>query len=259
MKPKIGMVEVFAAPQGEGYNVGRWAIFVRLAGCPLACEFAPGVVCDTPYMKAKLKVTVDELFLEIIPPLIRDFMPPEEVTPRREEAPMIIFTGGEPTAAPQFTALVTRSHCVRNPMFYVAVETNGTTWKDCFHLVDWVSVSPKDDVAQTSPASAHNPHPQQAPKLDAQLIGMVALRETMSDELGAEYRYVIAGDSPAPPYRLATRHYLSPAVVSDGSGEEWRKGFPGFAPGAVARCLDIVANDPRWRISIQTHKVIGVR
>lgn len=258
MKPKIALVEVFAAPQGEGYNTGRWAIFVRLAGCPLACEFAPGVVCDTPYMKAKLKVTVDELFLEIIPPLTRDWQLRQHCQ-TREEVPMIIFTGGEPTAAPQFSALVTRAHRVRNPMFYVAVETNGTTWQDCFQLVDWVSVSPKDDVAQTSSATSHNLHPQQAPKLDPQLIGMMALRETMSDGLGAEYRYVIAGDSPTPPYRLTTRHYLSPAVVSDGSGEEWRKGFPGFAPGAVARCLDIVTRDPRWRISIQTHKVLGVR
>jgi len=258
-QPKISLVEVFAAPQGEGYNVGRWAIFVRLAGCPLACEFAPGIVCDTPYMKAKLKVTLDELFLEIITPLLQDFLPPEEVTPRREDAPMIIFTGGEPTAAPQFTALVTRAYLHSNPTLYIAVETNGTKWCDVFQLVHWLSVSPKDDVSQTSAASAHNPHPQQSPKLNSRLIGMMALRETISDNQGAEYRYVIAGDSPAPPYRSATRHYLSPAVVSDGNGEEWRKGFPGFAPGAVARCLDIVENDPRWRISIQTHKVIGVR
>ncbi len=257
-KPKVALVEVFAAPQGEGYNTGRWAIFVRLAGCPLACEFAPGVVCDTPYMKANLKVTLDELFLEIILPLTQDWQLREHCQ-TREEVPMIIFTGGEPTAAPQFDALVARAYHLSDPKFYIAIETNGTTWKNCFQLVDWISVSPKEDVAQTSSATAHNPHPQQSTTLDAQLIGMMALRGSTSDGQGAEYRYVIAAESPTPPYRLATRHYLSPAVVSDGSGEEWHKGFPGFAPGAVTRCLDIVANDPRWRISIQMHKVIGVR
>lgn len=255
--PKIALVEVFAAPQGEGYNTGRWAIFVRLAGCPLACEFAPGVVCDTPYMEAKLKVTLDELFLEIIPPLLDLHFP----FANREQAPMLIFTGGEPTACPQFAALVARAYHHHEPTnFYIAVETNGTKWWDAFQLVDWLSVSPKDGVPQTSSATAHNPHPQQSPKLDPQLISMMSLRESLRDGLGGEYRYVIAGrHSPPPPFHIATRHYLSPAVVSDGSGQEWRKGFPGFVPGAVARCLDIVQQDPRWRISVQSHKVLGVR
>ncbi len=259
--PKIGLVEVFAAPQGEGYNAGRSAVFVRLAGCPLACEFAPGVVCDTPYMRANMKVTLDELFEDIIPPLVKDHEGYRNRNRRRrEEGPMLILTGGEPTACPQFDAIVYRAYNCKTPAFYVAVETNGARWRSGLCSVDWISISPKCGVPQTSHASQHNTHPRQSPILDSQLIRIAAARTKMRDNLGAEYRYVIASrQDPAPPYLMATRHYLSPAVRSNGSGEEWRAGFPGFAHGAVLRCLEICKADPRWRISIQTHKVLGVR
>ncbi|KKN68886.1 hypothetical protein LCGC14_0446720 [marine sediment metagenome] len=255
LEPTVSLVEVFAAPQGEGRNAGRWAIFVRFAGCPLACEFAPGVVCDTPYMKARHKVTLDALFDDMIAPLI-----PKVRTfgrARLEDAPMLILTGGEPTASPQFDAVVLRA-MQHTPTFYVAVETNGTTYRETLETVDWITVSPKDQIAQTSTALAHNHNPQSS-KLSREVITLLSKR-AMTHGRGGEYRYVIADENTGHPiYYAAPKHYVSPAVLSDGSGEEWRKGFPGFAPGAVDRCLEITRNDPRWRISVQIHKVIGVR
>ena len=128
MTAKVGLVEVFSAPQGEGYNAGRWAVFVRLAGCPLACEFAPGVVCDTPYMQATLKVTVEELFEVVIPREIAHYHQ-QFFGKGREQLPMLIFTGGEPTASPQFNNLIAYASQHTDPRFYIAVETNGTTWR----------------------------------------------------------------------------------------------------------------------------------
>jgi organic radical activating enzyme len=265
---KLALTEVFAAPQGEGYHAGRWAVFVRLAGCPLACEFAPGVVCDTPYMQANLKVSIEELFSDIIPELLGPARHPLDAY--RWDLPMLIITGGEPTAQPTFDELVDTAYHTRwdpakdnpfvvRPRFYVAVETNGTRFRQGLMKVDWISVSPKDMVPQTSSAQWHNHNPQSS-RLSPQVVHEMERRTHIRlNDVGGEFRYVIAADSLVPPYHAAHAHYVSPAVKSDGSGEEWKAGFPGFAPGAVERCLEIIRADPRWRISVQTHKVLGVR
>ncbi|MGC9051896.1 7-carboxy-7-deazaguanine synthase QueE [Pyrobaculum sp.] len=38
------VLEIFASLQGEGVNIGKPAVFVRLAGCPIRCAY-----CDTKY------------------------------------------------------------------------------------------------------------------------------------------------------------------------------------------------------------------
>lgn len=257
MLPKIALTEVFAAPQGEGYHSGRWAIFVRLAGCPLACEFSPGVVCDTPYMQVTAKPTLDELFGRIIPNVMGDST--NKYVGKIWDAPMLIITGGEPTFAPQFNAIV-EAALAMTPSLYVAVETNGTRWREGLRNVDWISVSPKENVKQTSTAKWHHGAKVGSTHLDPQVLSELERRyHRQLPDIGAEFRYVISADSTHPPYLLASKHYISPATHSDGSGKEWETGFPGFAPGAVERCLEIVQEDPRWRISIQSHKVLGVR
>lgn len=259
----IALVEVFRSVQGEGYNAGRPAIFVRFAGCNLSCVFADGSVCDTPYQQAKIKTDLDELFAEYILPLTipnklpepelgEDWRPPSG--PRRDERRlMLILTGGEPTLAPQFDAVAKEASRLG---FYVAVETNGTRWREGLLWCDWVTVSPKVSIHQGSPAPLHNPHPA-SPALHAQVVRLLDVEKSRPS---GEYRYVIGGaDTPAPPHTAAFRHYVSPAVLSDGLGMEWQQGFPGFVPGALKRCLEIVQDDPRWRVSVQQHKQWQVR
>lgn len=244
--PKVALVEVFASVQGEGFNAGRDAVFVRLSGCNLSCVFADGVYCDTPYQQMNLKPSLDELFEEAIPRLCP---PPHLDRATKEVSTMLILTGGEPTHHPAFDALTV---IARAKGYYVAVETNGTRWRTGLKFCDWITVSPKDDVQQGSPARYHNHNPQSS-ALDPKVVQLM-------EERAGEYRYVISGPHALVPlYRRAERHYLSPAVKSDGSGEEWKTGFPGFVDGAVERCLEIIAKDPRWRLSIQTHKVLRVR
>lgn len=258
MTAKIALTEVFAAPQGEGFHAGRWAIFVRLAGCPLACEFSPGVVCDTPYMQVNLKLTLDELFGLAVPDVMGDAT--KNYCGTIWDAPMLIITGGEPTFAPQFDAIVDAALAM-TPALYVAVETNGTKWSDGLHKVDWISVSPKENVKQTSTAKWHHGAKVGPTLLDPRVSSELQRRAYHKNtvEYGAEYRYVITADSSIPPFLAAQRHYISPAVLSAGSGTEWQDGFPGYSTGAVERCLKIVEKDPRWRISTQIHKMLGVR
>ena len=248
---RLGLVEVFQSPQGEGYNAGRMSIFLRLSGCNLDCRFADGSVCDTPWRKAQLKPTLREV-LQTVESMLG--CTGEEL--RRvdhKSKPMIVITGGEPTMSPAFDDL---ARVFASLGFYVAVESNGTIYKAGHHLLDWLCVSPKDGVDHIKPLSLPTVHPR--------IQELLSLRSWTRKGAGrwyypGEYRYVIGADSALPPHYNAFRHYLSPAVLSDGSGKEWQSGFPGFVPGAIARCLELCQQDPRWWISIQQHKIIGVR
>lgn len=261
-EPKVSLVEIFRSIQGEGFNTGRDALFLRFAGCNLSCVFAEGAVCDTPYQDANIQVTMDVLFEELIPSFIdlRELLLLKErwsdgrggiLSPILQDQTMFILTGGEPLLCPQFDRIVTLASDMG---FYVAVETNGTLWRDGLLNVDWISVSPKELIPQGSPFERHNASPR-SPRLDPHLIRFMAKCQTS----GGEYRYVVGPDSQAPPFLQAYRHYLSPAVLSDGSGLEWQQGFPDFVPGALERCREIIRNDPRWRLSTQDHKIWGFR
>lgn len=225
---KLALVEKFYTLQGEGYHSGRAAVFVRFAGCNLDCVFADGSICDTPWRSANEKWRLDDLV---------DWV--QQQAPADGELPMVVLTGGEPTMAPRFAALV---RALRDRGFYVAVESNGTIWKPVLTEVDWLVVSPKDEVDHADPLDEPDVDP------------MVGVRPP------DEYRYVIGHRrAPKPPYWTAQAHYVSPAVHSDGTGTSHMGGFPGFAEGAVERCLEIVREDPRWKLSVQTHKFLGVR
>lgn len=108
--------EIFYSLQGEGFNTGTPAIFVRLSGCNLDCPF-----CDTDHIAGK-EMTEGEII--------------EEVS--RYKAQLVVITGGEP--ALQLTeSLVEMLHLLGKT---VAVETNGTV--ELPKNVDWITLSPKD-------------------------------------------------------------------------------------------------------------------
>ena len=79
----IGLAEIFYSVQGEGAWTGTPAIFVRLAGCNLACAF-----CDTDYALR---------FLASVPDIVA------QVRAAGGDCPMVILTGGEPLAQTQTT------------------------------------------------------------------------------------------------------------------------------------------------------------
>ena len=58
--------DIFYSLQGEGYNTGRAAVFVRFAGCNLRCPF-----CDTEFDTHR-EMTDDEIVAEISRYEVRD-------------------------------------------------------------------------------------------------------------------------------------------------------------------------------------------
>ena len=118
-------MEIFESLQGEGRNTGRPCVFVRFAGCNLACPW-----CDTD-VKRRFSLPLDGLLAEIAA------LGPKSV----------ILTGGEPTLVGEMPELVAE---LKRRGYWIAVETNGTAGEDAapwLGFVDYVACSPKREYA----------------------------------------------------------------------------------------------------------------
>src|SRR5271154_3504649 len=127
----LQLAEIFFSIQGEGTWTGTPAVFVRLAGCNLACDF-----CDTDYA-LKFVASVEEVIARI-----------RELS---ADCPMVILTGGEPLAQTQTLALI---HALRANGRRVHIESNGTIEVALPDDV-WLTISPKERLAPVMAARAN--------------------------------------------------------------------------------------------------------
>ena len=111
--------EIFYSLQGEGRWTGRPMVFVRFAGCNLACPF-----CDTDWRSGSLMDT------EGILAVIRSASP---------DCRTLCLTGGEPSL--QLDQALTDA--LKAAGYCLHVETNGT--RPLPAGLDWVTLSPKSD------------------------------------------------------------------------------------------------------------------
>jgi 7-carboxy-7-deazaguanine synthase len=126
-----GHPEIFHSVQGEGVNIGRPAVFLRLGLCNLKCTW-----CDTKYAWDWKTYNPKEQLVE---------MPPEDVEQEilRHNRKYLVVTGGEPMIQQsQFIPLLEH---LESGGFFIEVETNGTIVPDqrLLDLVGYWSVSPK--------------------------------------------------------------------------------------------------------------------
>lgn len=188
--------EIFYSLQGEGYFTGTPAIFIRFSGCNLSCPF-----CDTDHRKAE-SMSVDDIMLAI----------------SAFPAVHVVLTGGEPAL---YVDEMLLEHLHQAGKF-VAIETNGTRMLP--NGIDWVTLSPKDNVA-----------PQSHTVL------------TACDELKVVY---MGADSLPDLNHIKVRHYfLQPCDTGDKDSSAL----------LLSEAVEFCKSHPRWRLSLQTHKMIDIK
>jgi organic radical activating enzyme len=148
----------------------------------------------------------------------------------KHENRSVVITGGEPTIQPGLTALV---QALKKEGYWTALETNGVKAPDDPDVFDYIAVSPKSEYA-------------------ARYLDAVMLRR--ADEM----RIVAVSDELAPFCRTmrnriaATDYYISP-LEKDGKIHYRR------ALNLLTRVNKLTGNERPWALSIQMHKVLGIR
>lgn len=215
--------EIFETIQGEAHWTGTPAVFLRLQGCDVGCPW-----CDTKHTWAvdpAREVAIDAMLAkEGDAPTYARLDPGAlvELIRGRFTARHIVITGGEPCVhdLSDFT-LRLASHGL-----HVQVETSGTQPV----RVDprtWVTVSPKIGMPG----------------------GFAVRRDAL--ERANEIKHPVG--KPADVERLAqllAEHGVRPPLV-------WLQPLS-QSEKATEICM-VAARDLDWRVSIQTHKFIGVR
>ena len=216
--------EMFYSLQGEGARVGRPAVFCRFPGCNLWSG------------EEKHRATAECSFCDT------DFMgtdgkggakfgSSDELAAKlvsywpdmHKGAPYVVFTGGEPLLQLDSRLI----DAVRERGFEIAVETNGTLSAPAG--IDWLCVSPK---------------------------GQVKLRQTSGNELKLVYPQ--ANVNPQEFVGLDFKHfYLQPLDSTPISESNNNAGYN--ASTILRECTGYCLNHPQWKLSLQTHKLLGIR
>jgi organic radical activating enzyme len=139
---------------------------------------------------------------------------------RWPQAPLLVLTGGEPSLRID-EDFVTALKSQTGKL--IAIETNGT--RPLPKGIDWVTLSPKN----TFPGG-----------------DLVPCILTHCDELKVVY---VGQNLEQYDYIEANHRYLQPCYVDD----------PTERQRNLEACVDAVLAHPTWRLSLQTHRILGIR
>ena len=215
--------EIFYTLQGEGAHSGIPAVFVRFSGCNLRCPWCDTDFADHTDMTAEQIVAEAQALYDI----------PNE---RRK---MLVLTGGEPglqVDKPLLDAL----HAAG---FYICIETNGT--RPLPEGIDWITCSPKVE------------------RLDARLGHSGEVPTKLALKRVNEVKVVYTGEYDPEIWReqLQAEHWLLQPLRFTGewlmqSGiDEWQDDRNDNLDDTVRYIL----THPFWRLSVQLHKIVGLR
>ncbi len=216
---------IWRTVQGEGAQAGRPAVFVRFVGCNLWTGYDADRARDAERHGNACARWCDTAFTPEGAVKLSAVDLARAAAEAGGAVRFCVLTGGEPLL--QADAALVRALHARG--FFVAVETNGTqTLADAFGdgpRPDWVVCSPKLPEARLALEACDELKlvvPDYRPEAFAQTAGRVRERPD-----GRRYLWLQPEDGP----RLAQ---------------------------ATRLALDLCFEDPRWRVSVQTHKALGV-
>lgn len=127
----IFICEIFHSIQGEGPNVGKPAVFLRLAGCNLRCDW-----CDTKYTWNDQKQSNDQVSSTKFQTKSNDQILKQI---KKYRCKHLVVTGGEPLL--QQDALIPLLERLKG--YYVEIETNGTLKLKIGKYLEQINCSPK--------------------------------------------------------------------------------------------------------------------
>ncbi len=219
--------EAFYTLQGEGAQAGRAAVFCRFSKCNLwngrEADRAAAVCnfCDTDFVGTDGQNGGRFESATDLACLIESLWP-TAVSDAREAGirPYVVCTGGEPLLQLD-EALIGALH---ERGFEVGVETNGTLRAPVG--IDWLCVSPKADAR-------------------------VVVDEC--DELKLVYPQPLA--MPERFLEVQARHYFLSPMASPASPDS---GPDPVKASNTRRAVDYCLQHPRWRLTLQMHKIVGI-
>ncbi|NNF01107.1 MAG: 7-carboxy-7-deazaguanine synthase QueE [Bacteroidia bacterium] len=199
-KTKLPLMEEFFSIQGEGWNTGKQAYFVRLAGCDVGC-----VWCDV-----KESWNRNDHSEEKISNILNNIA--------KNESQNVVVTGGEPL----MHDLDLLCSSLKDRGLNIWLETSGAY--PLSGEFDWVCVSPK---------KFKKARPEVLMRADE--IKVVVYHPS---DIEFAMSFI-------PELRHDCKLYLQPEY------SRFNKVMP--------LIVDHIKNHPKWSISLQTHKIMGVR
>ena len=199
--------------------MGIPAVFVRFSGCNLRCPW-----CDTEF------TDFTPMTAEDIVAAIQDLYN----TPNKRRK-MVVLTGGEPGLQVD-KPLVDALH---NAGFYICIETNGT--RPLPAGIDWITCSPKESSLQHSAISNQPLALRKVNEVKVVFTGTYD-PEIWRDQLEAEHWLL-------QPLRFTGEWLIEHTV------DEWEDDRNDNLDDTVRYIL----SHPFWRLSIQVHKIVGLR
>ena len=195
----LPLMEEFYTIQGEGFNTGKAAYFIRLGGCDVGCHW-----CD-----------VKESWDADIHPLTSA----DTIVENADKYPgkAVVITGGEPLLY-NLDYLTNR---LKEKGILTFIETSGAY--PISGIWDWVCLSPKKFKAPTPSIAQH-----------ADELKIIVFNK--SDFEWAEEHAKMVGEK--------CKLYLQP---------EWSK-----SQQMLPLIIDYVKENPKWEISLQTHKYLNI-
>ena len=239
MRNSYRINNIFYSLQGEGRNTGRAAAFVRFAGCNLRCPF-----CDTEFDSYR-EMTADEILQEIAQ-LSSFYSPlsslrsPLSSLHSPLSSRFIVLTGGEPT-------LQVDEHFIdqlHQEGYEVAMESNGT--RPAPRNLDWLTVSPKVVDGGRSMVDRGSWMVDGEGKAPDEI--KIVFEENTAEMLSSPASPLSSFLSPLSYLPSPPLLYLQPCDTGDSA----RNAF------ILQQCISYIKQHPQWRLSLQTHKLIGI-